>query len=234
MEWTAPIDAYCERVAPGLLGEPLNAISNFAFLVAAAYGLVLARRERSDWVVWLLCCLVGVIGVGSLLFHTFANRWSMLADVAPITIFIYAYFGFALRRYLGLSWPSTALLLGALLATNFAVAALAPSGLLNGSIGYLPALIAAIAMALVLRSRHHPASFHLTAAAITFAFSIAFRTTDRVACHAIPMGTHFVWHLLNALLLGLYLEAAARFGVRGGLKRTDPGGQASRGSVLKP
>jgi len=212
MEWTAPIDAYCERLAPGLLAEPLNALSNLAFFVAAAYGLAIARRECSDWAVWLLAGLVGVIGLGSLLFHTFANRWSMLADVAPITIFIYAYFAFALRRFLGLSWSLTALLLGALLATNLAVAALTPPGLLNGSIGYLPALLAAIAMALVLRSRNHPAYFHLSAAAITFAFSLALRTADRVTCHAIPFGTHFVWHLLNALVLGLYLEAAARFG----------------------
>jgi len=212
MEWTAPIDAYCERVAQGLLGEPLNALSNLAFFAAAAYGLAVARRERSDWAVWLLAGLVGIIGVGSMLFHTFANRWSMLADVAPITIFIYAYFAFALRRFLDLSWPVTALLLGALLATNLAVTALTPPGLLNGSIGYLPALLAAIAMALVLRSRRHPAYFHLTAAAITFAFSLVFRTADRVACHAVPIVTHFLWHILNAVVLGLYLEAAARFG----------------------
>ncbi|MBL8905285.1 MAG: ceramidase domain-containing protein [Rhizobiales bacterium] len=212
MDWTGPIDAYCERLAPGLLAEPLNALSNLAFFVAAAYGLAIARRERSDRAVWLLACLVGVIGLGSLLFHTFANRWSMLADVVPITIFIYAYFAFGLRRFLGLTWPLTVLLLGALLAANVALAVWTPPGLLNGSISYLPALLAAIAMALALRSRDHPAHVHLTAAAITFAFSLAFRTADRVVCHAVPTGTHFVWHLLNALVLGLYLEAAARFG----------------------
>jgi hypothetical protein len=214
MEWTAPIDAYCERVAAGLLGEPLNALSNFAFFLAAGYGLVVARREHSGLAVWLLAWLVGVIGVGSLLFHTFANRWSMLADVGPITIFIYAYFAFALRRFVGLAWPTTLFLLGTLLATNVAIGLLTPPGLLNGSIGYLPALLAALAMALVLRSRNHPVYFHLTAAAIIFACSLTFRTADRVVCHAVPIGTHFVWHVLNALVLGLYLEAAARFGAK--------------------
>jgi len=212
MEWSAPIDAYCERLSPGLFGEPLNALSNFAFFVAAAYGLAVARRERSGLAVWLLAGLVGVIGLGSLLFHTFANRWSAMADVFPITIFIYSYFAFALRRFVQLSWPATALVLGGLFAANVIVAWLTPPGLLNGSVGYLPALVAAIGMALLLRSRGHPASYHLAAAAIVFAFSLAFRTADRVACHAVPIGTHFVWHLLNALVLGLYLEAAARFG----------------------
>lgn len=219
MEWTAPIDAYCERLAPGLFAEPLNALSNLAFFAAAAYGLIVARRDRSDQAVWLLACLVGVIGLGSLLFHTFANRWSILADVVPITIFIYAYFAFALRRFLCLSWPITVLLLGSLFVANFALEALTPPQLLNGSIGYLPALLAAIAIAMVLRSRNHPAHIHLTAAAIIFAISIAFRTSDRVACPAIPIGTHFVWHVLNALMLGLYLEAAARFGAYGVSKK---------------
>ena len=45
------MDAYCERVGPGLLAEPLNAVSNISFLLAAwAAGywpnaLVLFRRE---------------------------------------------------------------------------------------------------------------------------------------------------------------------------------------------
>lgn len=212
MEWTAPIDAYCERLAPGFSAEPLNAISNFAFLVAAAYGLVVARREKSGFSVHLLAWLVGIIGVGSFLFHTFASRWSMLADVIPITVFIYAYFAFALRRFLDLSWVATLLFLGALLAANVGLASLTPPGLLNGSFGYLPALVAALAIALALRSRNHEAAFHLTAAAIILALSLVFRTADRVVCEAVPIGTHFIWHILNALVLGLYLEAAARFG----------------------
>lgn len=33
------VDLYCERLAPGLFGEPLNLLSNLAFLVAS--GLLL-------------------------------------------------------------------------------------------------------------------------------------------------------------------------------------------------
>jgi hypothetical protein len=29
------IDAYCERIGPGLLAEPLNALPNASFLIAA-------------------------------------------------------------------------------------------------------------------------------------------------------------------------------------------------------
>ncbi|GAA1200181.1 hypothetical protein [Prauserella alba] len=34
-DWTAYVDGYCERLAPGLFGEPLNTISNVGFLLAA-------------------------------------------------------------------------------------------------------------------------------------------------------------------------------------------------------
>jgi hypothetical protein len=38
------MDAYCERVGMGLLAEPLNAVSNVSFLLAAWAAWVLARR----------------------------------------------------------------------------------------------------------------------------------------------------------------------------------------------
>ena len=36
MRWSESIDMYCERTDPGLWSEPLNAVTNLAFLVAAA------------------------------------------------------------------------------------------------------------------------------------------------------------------------------------------------------
>ena len=39
MNWSAFIDSYCERLLPGFWDEPLNAISNVAFWLAA-------------WLVW--------------------------------------------------------------------------------------------------------------------------------------------------------------------------------------
>jgi hypothetical protein len=38
------MDVYCERVGPELLAEPLNAITNASFLLAAWAAWVLARR----------------------------------------------------------------------------------------------------------------------------------------------------------------------------------------------
>ena len=66
MDWTQPIDAYCERLGAGFWAEPLNAVSNLAFLVAAAAGIALWRRAGgSDRPVLLLAGLVAIIGIGS-------------------------------------------------------------------------------------------------------------------------------------------------------------------------
>ena len=35
--WTRQIDIYCERLGPGFWAEPVNALSNGAFLVAGAF-----------------------------------------------------------------------------------------------------------------------------------------------------------------------------------------------------
>ena len=144
MDWFAPIDAYCERLGPGLAAEPFNALSNAAFFIAALWAARTAARKGVEPVIWLLIALVFVIGLGSLAFHTFADQWSELADVLPITLFIYGYLAFALRRFLGLDWWKVALALGVLFLVTLASAHVLPPGFMNGSGAYLPALIASV------------------------------------------------------------------------------------------
>jgi hypothetical protein len=214
MDWLAPIDAYCERLGPGLLAEPLNAISNLAFFAAALWGARAARTAHSDAAVWVLVTLVFLIGVGSTAFHLFANRLAMMADVIPISVFIYVYLGFAMRRYLGAGWVVTGGALMLLLAVTFAIERWSPPGFLNGSGTYVPALLAGLVVAMIARAEALAVAPYLIAASTLLAASLIFRTADQIACPLLPVGTHFVWHALNGLLLAVYLEAAIRFGVR--------------------
>lgn len=43
MNWTAYIDSYCERLLPGFWDEPLNAVSNLAFWLAAMVARLCCR-----------------------------------------------------------------------------------------------------------------------------------------------------------------------------------------------
>jgi hypothetical protein len=88
---------------------------------------------------------------------------------------------------------------------------------LNGSLGYVPALAVMAAVGAVLAFRCHPAGLWLVTAAGVFAVSLTFRTYDRAWCSLVTIegraiGTHFLWHLLNAMTLFLLLMAAIRHG----------------------
>jgi hypothetical protein len=222
MDWNAKIFAYCERgLDPSFWAEPLNALSNAAFLIAA--GLAFrqwwpVRGQRGSWVEFGLASLVFVIGIGSFLFHTFATGWAIVADTAPIGIFMLAYLGYALRVFAGLGWLWTLPLLGAFILSLQSAEGMRCGGraCLNGSFGYLPALLALVAIGAWLGRQRHPAARAILAGAGVFAVSLAFRTLDRSICPATalfsrnPLGTHFIWHMLNATLLCLLLSAAIR------------------------
>ncbi len=213
--WWTPIDAYCERTGPEFWSEPLNALSNAAFLVAAAAAWRLLRRApRPDPAAAGLVGLVAVIGLGSFLFHTVATRWAAVADVVPIALFILLYLIAALRRVLSLGGAAAAAVAIAFQVGAMAVPALwrvvlagAPDPL-NGSAGYLPALLALLVVGGLGAWRRHPGGPLLLAATAVFTVSLGLRSVDLAACGTIPAGTHAVWHLLNAGVLYLCLRCA--------------------------
>ena len=187
--------------------------SNLAFLVAAAALVRLLCREAGDnrAIGWFLAGMILAIGIGSGLFHTFAQRWSALADVIPIAIFILVYTWFALRRFVGL--PRWACWAGPAAVLGIAAAVPALTGFRGGS--YIAALIAMTVIGgwLVAVPRH-PAGRALLAAAAVFVVSLTFRTIDAPLCGDFPLGTHFVWHILNAIVLYLVARAMIRQGQR--------------------
>jgi hypothetical protein len=205
--WTTPIDLYCERLGPSFWAEPVNALTNIAFLIAAAAAFRLWRREgEGDVAILALIGAVVAVGLGSFAFHTLATRGAMLLDVIPIGIFIYGYCLLAMRRFLGLSWPASLGLLAAFIALSLGLATAVPRTVLNGASGYLPALAALLGIGFMTRER--PLGKALLAAAGVFAVSLFLRIVDLPVCGAFPLGTHFLWHILNAVVLYLVLRGA--------------------------
>ncbi|MCR8726709.1 ceramidase [Frigidibacter sp. ROC022] len=208
MDWTTEVDDYCERLGPGLWAEPLNLLTNAAFLLAA---LVMARRCRGMPTGQALAAVLALIGLGSGLFHSVATRWAAVADVAPILGFILLYVFAASRDFLGLR-PAFALVAAALFLP-YAAATLPLFRLIPGigsSAAYapVPALILAYALALVRRAPRTAVRLGLGAAMLIV--SITFRSLDAPLCPHWPTGTHFLWHLLNGLMLGWMIETWRR------------------------
>jgi hypothetical protein len=199
------IDAYCERLGPGLWAEPVNAVTNAAFLLAA---LVMWRRAAGVPMGRALAGMLGAIGVGSFLFHTFANALTAVMDVAPILGFILLYLFATNRDLIGLKgwrpWVATAAFLP-YAAVTVPLAAQVPG--LGSSAAYAPLPVLVVIYAAILRGAAGQ-GFLIGAAILTV--SLIFRTLDGPVCADKPLGTHYLWHLLNALMLGWMIEVWLR------------------------
>ena len=214
--WWRRIDAYCERGGPEFWAEPVNAVTNALFVLGALLAWRIWRREApDDLAIPVLLALVVAIGVGSFLFHTFATAWAALADVLPITAFIVVYLVLTVRRFVGTAWwlalaAGVAFLPAAAFVERALSTLVGPA--LGGSEGYAPALLALLAFGAWLRRLGRPAGQALLVAAGLFFVSLTFRTLDQPLCAAWPLGTHFVWHGLNAVLLTWLVVTMVRHG----------------------
>lgn len=202
---------YCERgLDPGFWAEPLNAVTNGAFILAglACLWLWSSRPERSMLTLGL-CLLMLAIGLGSFLFHTVAERWAGIADTAPIGLYMLLAVYVTARRFFTLpiwaSWLGVALFVG-LMAAAFQIRG-------GFSTGYLPALLVLLGSGAVLLAMGRRPGDAVLAAGLIFAASLTFRTLDGPYCEALslagePIGSHFLWHPLNAATLYLVTRSA--------------------------
>ena len=210
MDWTQAVDNYCERVDPSFWSEPVNAVTNAAFLIAA---LVMALRLRGAGLPLanLLVAILAAIGVGSFLFHTFAQPWAGLADTLPILLFILAYIFAASRDYLGLSPRMAGLTVAGFIpyaAATVPLFSLIPG--LGSSAGYAPVPVLIAGYAWLLRRRAPATARGLAIGTGLLVLSLTARTIDEPLCAAFPLGTHFLWHILNGLMLGWMIEVYRR------------------------
>lgn len=208
MDWTRAIDAYCERTDATFWSEPINAVTNLAFIVAAVF---MWRRAKGDGAARWLAAVLFAIGVGSGLFHTLATAWSAMLDVLPIAVFALSYIYFANRFFWEMPvWMSLA---GTIAFFPYA-AALAPliSAIpffsISAAYWVLPPLIGGYGFLLLRRAPDTGRGLLIAAGLLSI--SLTFRSVDDLVCEVVPFGSHFMWHVLNALLLGWLIEVLRR------------------------
>ncbi|MBO1752695.1 hypothetical protein J4G33_12850 [Actinotalea sp. BY-33] len=202
---TIPLDAPgpgCEPLAPGLLAEPVAAVTSLAFVVAALV-IVLTTRGRSGYAL-----LVAGVGVGSVIAHGPDPAYADLAHDLPLVAtlaFVAADSAAALRRRSRSWWwwagPTVALVPLILLAPR--IADLAQAG------------IAVLAVALtVWRAARDPASRTRIAWTVgLLAVGAVIGTLSRAGgplCvpESVIQG-HAVWHVLASAALVVLAPALA-------------------------
>lgn len=204
----------CERASTLWYAEPLNTISNLGFLyVAVMMYRYYHRHEDLDrrwiWDIHALTFLTFIIGVNSILFHTFPNPVTELMDTIPIVMFIMIYFTSVLFRIGRVNLFQGIICLVAFVGFSHMLVHQFPRAL-NDSIGYLSSMIALVMIAVYLHLKARPSSTHFMMAAIIGITSLFCRAIDRVTCDMFPLGTHFLWHILNATLLYILLKQIIR------------------------
>ena len=214
--WLAPVDGYCERLAPDYWAEPVNALTNLAFVVAAA---VMAPRVAGRRTGQAMVAVLAAIGVGSWLFHTHANRLTGLMDVVPILCFILLYVFAATRDFLGARpWVAVVAAVGFIpyAAATVPLFAMIPG--LGSSAGYAPVPLLILIYAAVLWRSAPGTARGMAAGAAILLVSLTFRTLDGPLCGVVPVGTHFLWHILNGVMLGWMIEVWRRHVATGGAR----------------
>ena len=208
MDLTAQLDGYCERIDPSFWSEPVNAITNAAFLIAALY---MWHRSRGLPNAQALCAVLFAIGVGSFLFHTYATTWAAIADVTPIAVYVLLYIFLATRDFWG---QNTLTSLGAVLLffpyAYVTVPWFEMLPILNVSAGYGPVPLLILIYAFGLRNRAPETARGLAIGATIILISLTFRSLDMPVCENLPLGTHFMWHILNGIALGWMIEVYRR------------------------
>lgn len=214
MDWTKSLDDYCERTGAGYWAEPVNAVTNIAFVLAAA---IMWPRVRELPMARALCVVLFGIGIGSYLFHTHATRWAEVADVLPIQAFILLYLFLVGRDFLSVRplWAA-AIAIGFFPYAAVLVPVFARIPGFALSAGYAPVPVLILIFAALLRKRAPATAREMALGAAILVVSLVFRTFDMPLCDVVPVGTHFVWHLLNATMLGWMIEVYRRHMLAGG------------------
>ncbi len=200
------VDLYCERIDTGFWAEPVNACTNIGFIFAAwfIWRFAVHKQTQSSSIAAMTGIIV-TIGIGSFLFHTMATPLTRWLDIIPIFVFQLLYIGFYTRRIINLPVAVTGILLLVFVAA--AVYGRQFPDVINGSLIYAPALLVIIILGWYHYQSRKMERGLLLAAASIFLLSIFFRSIDNMICPQFILGTHFLWHILNAVVIYLAMRA---------------------------
>ena len=197
------LDSYCERAGQAhIWAEPINAISNIAFLIAAAIAIKMIKRysvQARD--IKMLPVILVLIGLGSFAWHVMADEFTLMLDVIPITIFINLYIIIFLTRCMQWRWWGVVAAFVMLQLMNAAVSYWLDADTLYGTIMYLPTYIMLLGFSILAFIQKKTFALHLCLITCIWTCSLIFRTIDLPICYATHVGTHFLWHIANAVTL---------------------------------
>lgn len=192
---------FCERQGgTGLLSEPVNVFTNVVFFIVAWLLFQKLKNKKVPKTLHLFVPLSIAIGTGSVLFHIFHNPFTNLIDGLPILITMLLFVFLFMRSV----FKSKRMILVILLIFFILQLTLYISGyrnVENVSVRHLINIFAFPLLIIIAFKKFSPQIHLLVFAFISYAVAIALRFLEPAICQAFPIGTHFTWHILNALVI---------------------------------
>lgn len=211
----------CEHLGEGLLAQPVNALSSFAYVVVGvAIAVVAARRVDRPGPSYVYAACVALIGLGSVAFHGPQPMGSRIMHDLPILVAAL----FILCHDLGVLVPRftrvlAAFVVAAIVATALTLisveAGTAATGVVLVAVGIAEILIHRRGLRAG-RSTSSVAVWMLVGVALVAGSSWLLGRTDSPVCD--PDGAvqlHGLWHVLSSLIFGLWWWLAIGSAPRG-------------------
>ena len=194
------MDFYCERTNLNIFDEPINTVSNIFFIISSIIVFKLYNKNKVGLYYFLLPILIFLIGIGSFSFHLLPKNFTLLMDVVPIFLFSFLFIFFFNRDFLNLSLIGNILFIITFVFLLFFLTSILKFKILNGSEFYSANLLTML-LYVILSRKDHEIFLILVKAFFIFFISLSFRTIDEIVCEYFLIGTHFIWHLFNSILL---------------------------------
>lgn len=199
-----PLPTYCERGSSmDFFAEPLNAISNIAFILVGFGIYNLLRKNRIQRVEYkAVLVLVILVGFGSFLWHATGTSYALILDVIPSAL------SFALITYIFLSKLIgnkllALLLVLLLLPLRFFISSFATTDNISSLIRNLINATVFLVMIVLAFKKYGRIAFEGLGVLTVYILAITMRIIDGQVCSTFYVGTHFLWHILNALAVYL-------------------------------
>lgn len=190
---------YCEPALFTYFLEPINAISNISFLISGFFILRLLKKNNvKEEIYYGLCLLITFVGIGSILWHSYKHPITLFLDFLPINLFILTSFYILVKKITGRRISSLITIILFIILQIMLTITL-PKDFLNGSYRHLSNSILLFILLLMLDKKYEKIYFNLVPIFLIYITAIIFRSIDLIICPQLPIGTHFIWHILNGV-----------------------------------
>ncbi len=206
-----------------LIREPWNAASSVFFLVPVFYWLWRLKGEyRENNAIVMMLPLLFLNGLGSTFFHALrASNFFLFLDFAPAAVLMLILTYYFWNLIIGKPWVSVAIIVLSFVPRFFLFRYLDEWGLtrqdvvnfsyfFSGLMFFLPTMI------INLKTGWYK-WYLIFASIVLLSLSLMFRNLDDRTHPLLPMGTHWLWHVVSALsvfTLGYYLYYLKRRNIK--------------------